>query len=262
MEDYTIDEDIRNSLDEKRRLFGKFAATKWWEESNFSNILSRKVKESRGFKLSFLNNSDLEQIIIQDYDESKRCLHSKNYKATVILCGAIIEAILTAVLDKKEMVCFSDLKYNNFLSKYPHAKGTLNSIKIYFDKTTFAIDFPKLFEKIGSIITDKIFIDLEKISIDDKTKLRTAFTELKANLKKLISTKKLYGLALANLTDTVKIFGLINDKNIFSYIDPLRDYRNAIHPGVQIRKTINLDYSKATIAIETVNLLVEFFNKA
>lgn len=59
-----------------------------------------------------------------------------------------------------------------------------------------------------------------------------------------------------------KDHNLIQDENIFSLIDPLRNYRNMIHPGVQLRKSISPDLSKANIALDSINLLISDINKS
>lgn len=258
IKDHAIDEHLRKAVEEKGSLFRIFNDFKWWEESNFPDLLSGKIRESKGIKII---NKDLEQIISHDFDEAKRCLQVKSYKAVVLLCGAIVEAILTSVLDDKKMICLPEADYRTFLSKYPHARRVLEPIKLFLDNNTLPTKYPALNRAIATFISGKVYIDIDTLTGEQTTELDSiAHSELMRNYQKLIPTEHLYKMVLANLTDLVNIFSLIKDDNLFHYINPLRNFRNAIHPGVQIRKTISLDHSKASIAIETVNLLLKYFN--
>lgn len=170
---------IRSIVVNKSQYFSQFSY--WWKSPNFEYLLTKKIEKSKDLQLDFLENEDLKRLIIEDYGEANRSLQSKNYKATILLCGSIAEAILTAVIEKARLPGINTKKlYNNF------------------------------------------------------------------NLSKLL--------------DTAKNHDLVIDKNIFSLIGPLRNYRNTIHPGVQLRKSISPDLSKATIALETIKLLLEDLN--
>jgi hypothetical protein len=170
---------IQSIIENKSQYFRQFSL--WWRDPNFESLLSKKM-ETGNLQLDFLENEDLRNLIIEDYGEAIRSLQSKNYKATILLCGSISEAILTAVIEKAR--------------------------------------FPGI------------------------------------NLDELYNNYNLY-----KLLNVAKNHNLIQDKNLFSFIDPLRNYRNTIHPGVQIRESIHLDLSIATIALETVKLLFRDLNK-
>lgn len=173
---------ILRAIEDKSNYFDLFSI-KWWNENDFPYLLSRKIEESKELNLTFLDNEDLERLIIEDYGEARRSLQCKNYKATILLCGSIVEAILTAAIAKA---------------------------------------------KIPGITSEKLYEVY--------------------NLHKLI--------------ELAKNESIITDSNIFSFIDPLRNYRNTIHPGVQVRKSVSLDLSKARIAIETIKLLIKELNKS
>jgi hypothetical protein len=171
-----------DALERKSRYFDQFA-TDWWNESDFGYLLAGKIRESEDLQLAFLDNEDLKKLIAEDYAEAWRSFQGRNYKATILLCGSIAEAILTAVIEKAGL-------------------PGITAKKLYWDY----------------------------------------------NLSKLV--------------DLAEQHQLIQDKALFSLFDPLRNYRNAIHPGVQIRKSLTLDSSKARIALETVNLLIKDLSKA
>ena len=171
---------ILNVLENKSRYFDQYSID-WWNENNFAYLLTKHIREAKGFQLDFLENKELKHLIIEDYSEAIRSLQSGNYKATILICGSIAEAILTAVIEKENI--------------------------------------------LG------------------------------------ISKNRLYKLVLNDLINTAREFDLIEDKNIFSLIEPLRNYRNMIHPGVQLRKSVSADLPKAKIALESINLLINDLNK-
>jgi hypothetical protein len=174
---FAMNPTIRDAIEDKSRYFEQFT-TGWWNESDFGYLIAGKIRESKELRLGFLENDDLKKLIIEDYAEARRSLQGRNYKATILLCGSIAEAILTATIDK-------------------------------------------------------------------------------ANLPG-ITTKKLYtDYNLSTLVDTAEKHNLIKDKTLFPLLEPLRHYRNTIHPGVQVRQSLSLDSSKARIALETINLLVK-----
>ena len=168
---------LESSIEERSMYFNIFSVD-WWNERDLASLLTNKIEESKYLQLQFLGDEDLKRIIIEDYIEARRSLHSNNYKATILLCGSIAEAILATIIDKKLP--------NNY---------NINTLKFY---------------KMIEITRDE---------------------------------------------------GLVTDKNIINLIDTIRNYRNLIHPGVQIRKSISPDLQKATIALEVINLLIIDLNK-
>ncbi|MDI6795186.1 MAG: hypothetical protein QME81_20365, partial [bacterium] len=118
-------------------------------------------------------------LLIEDYAEARSSLQSRNYKATIVLCGSLIEAVLVDILKQKE-----------------------------------------------------------------------------------IPTQKAYNqLTLNDAINTIKSHKLIKNQALLSLFDPLRKYRNMIHPGVSDREGILPDPSIAHIALETVNLLIKELNQ-
>ena len=72
-----------------------------------------------------------------------------------------------------------------------------------------------------------------------------------------ITTTQLYKSDLAPLIDLAISNGLIKDTNLKELITPIRKYRNLIHPGVQLRKDLTPDESKAAIALAVIEILVK-----
>ena len=63
------------------------------------------VTEKRQF--TFINDKDLRIIIERDYSEIQRAYISECWKSVIILCGGVIEAILTDLLTSKDAVAKS-----------------------------------------------------------------------------------------------------------------------------------------------------------
>jgi len=167
--------DIIDSVSEKSKYFNKWAL-EWWNYKEIGSLISRKLDLSRNVQFNFLSNTDLKNLIIEDYYEAISSLHSKNYKSTILLCGSIAEAILIDIL----------------ISNNP---SSINQLLKY---------------------------------------------------------------TLSEATEAVK--SLINNKELLSLLTPLRNFRNLIHPGVQVRKSLIPDESIAKIAMETLNLLIKELN--
>ncbi len=174
---WTKNPGIRLAIEEKSRFFDQ-VDSQWWKEDDFVSVLATRMQESKGVTLNFLGNADLKLLISSDRQEAEKSLRSKNYKATILLCGSLAEALLTAVLDRG-------------VSGWPSRK--------------------ELYEEY--------------------------------NLNKLIelSVKK----------------KIITDRSLRQLLDSIRNYRNMIHPGVQMRQSLVPDEHKATIAVETLNLLIK-----
>jgi len=168
--------DIIDVLSDKSRYFNQWASD-WWNTENFENLITRKLERSRNVGFNFLSDPDLKLLIIKDYEEAISSLQGRNYKATVILCGSISEAILVDVLIQN-----------------PPSGVTTNQLLQY-------------------------------------------------NLNPAIQA--------------VKNNGLITNNELLALLQPLKDYRNLIHPGRQKRRSIAINSSIATIALETVNLLIK-----
>jgi hypothetical protein len=177
-----MNQPIQAVLAEKGAYFDKFASD-WWDESDFAYLIARRMEESKELHLGFLANEELKRLVLEDFAEARCSFHSRNYKATILLCGSIAEAILTAVIDKA---------------------------------------------RLPGISTQKLYRDF----------------------------------GLSRLIDVAQEHGLIRDKSLLLLLQPLRHYRNIIHPGVQVRKSLSPDSSKARIALEIVNLLVKDLNEA
>lgn len=177
-----LSQSVQDALAEKSRYFDQFAS-EWWNESDFAYLIARRVQDSKELQLGFLENEDLKRLITEDFAEARRSFRSRNYKATILLCGSVAEAILTAVIDRAGL---------------------------------------------PGISTNRLYQDFN----------------------------------LSDLIETAREHGLIRDRTLLLLLEPLRHYRNLIHPGVQMRKSLSPDSSKAGIALEIINLLVKDLNQA
>ncbi len=135
---------------------------------------------------SFVSSAENRAIIERDYEEVRSCVAANAHKATIVLCGGIIEALLIERLLENE----------------EDAKAAAEKLKP----------------------------GLEKRDID-----RWFFQEL---------------------IDVAADMGILSsDFKTMAY--QIKDYRNVIHPGYEIRKSFELTHVKATAAVALVGLLVE-----
>lgn len=170
-----LTDDTRAALPEKQQYFDRLGQ-EWWRDPDFGEILRHRILSARELPLQFLANADLARLVGEDYAEAKRSLQARNYKSTILLCGSIAEAMLTAALGAAS---------------------------------------------ISGLTLEKLYRDY----------------------------------VLDRLIDEAAKAGLLTDRPLQSLLQPLRQYRNMIHPGVQVRRSLEPDSSKATIALETVKLL-------
>lgn len=170
-----IDNSYLTAVEEKNLAFAA-VANEWWRITDLPSLVSEEVYAAKGVQFRFLENADLKASIISDYAEAQRCLNGKNYKATIILCGSIIEALITAALENEP------------------------SVKM--------------------------------------------------------STKRLYELDLSKLLSEAQTHQVLKDQPLAELMSPLRQWRNMIHPGAQIRKHLTAGRQEATIGIEVVDLLI------
>ena len=93
-------------------------ASDWWTRTDFGYLLSTTIGEAAGLKWAFLKDTELKRLVIADYQEATRSFLSKNYKATVVLCGSIVEAVLTEVIAKAGIAGVTRQKlYNSDLNE-------------------------------------------------------------------------------------------------------------------------------------------------
>jgi len=93
------DPGIVSGLAQKKDNFSQFATT-WWEYPDFAYRLSRAIDESRNLGLDFVDDSELRRLVAADYAEAKKAFQAKLYKATIVLSGSIVEALLVLLCHK------------------------------------------------------------------------------------------------------------------------------------------------------------------
>lgn len=92
----SILDSFQDKINEKKLLFDELGLV-WYKDSYPIDYVSRKVKKHENFDLSFIHSSKLKGIIETDFREAERSFTARNFKATMVLCGSIVEAILRDV---------------------------------------------------------------------------------------------------------------------------------------------------------------------
>lgn len=173
-------EAILRALEEKSGFFSQFRYD-WWGEANLGQLMEEEFTELDIPGFAVIADSKMRQLVMRDYAEAKRCFHGRNYKATILLSGSVLEAVLTAVLADRGLVSVNEL-YKKYV--------------------------------------------------------------------------------LVNLIDAAQQHKLLHDKSLYSLLDPVRNYRNLIHPGVEMRGDLVPDKPKAQIALETINLVLSDLSRS
>ena len=137
---------------------------------------------------SFIANPELRSIIERDYQEIPRCLAAEAYKAGIVMCGSVMEALLLDAL----------------LADEPKAKQSAEALTDNGGKV------PK---------------DLGKWS-----------------LRSMIA-----------VAQDLQILS----KTVLGMSDPIREYRNLIHPAVEMRKKIAAEREEARAAQTALDVIIK-----
>jgi hypothetical protein len=147
-------------------------------EIEIEQTTTSPVTEKKEFY--FITNGDLRKIIARDYQEIQRAYISECWKSVIILCGSVIEAILTDVL----------------LSNETNAK-----------KAKSSPNKP----------------DITRWDLSDLIKVSVELCVVGSGVEKLSHS--------------------------------IREYRNLVHPGNEIRNKLMFDAEEARIAVEVLNIV-------
>jgi hypothetical protein len=82
-------------LEHKRAAFSRIS--RWWTLSDLPSAIRNAVHENEGLKFSIIKDQAFRSVIASDLEEAERSLDGRNYKATLILSGSIVEAVLLAL---------------------------------------------------------------------------------------------------------------------------------------------------------------------
>jgi hypothetical protein len=104
-----VTSDLIDAISEKSVYFNQYA--EWWKQNDFGHLLSKTILDAGELHLGFIDDPDFKRMIIEDYIEARRSLASKNYKAAIVLCGSIAEALLIFVLVRKAPTLDPDKLY-------------------------------------------------------------------------------------------------------------------------------------------------------
>jgi hypothetical protein len=82
--------------EELRELWRQVPAD-WWRIAGFADALDRLG--SRGSQLGFIEDEEMRVFVEGDLIEARTCLSTGNYKASLVMAGASVEAVLLAILE-------------------------------------------------------------------------------------------------------------------------------------------------------------------
>ena len=135
------------ALEHKRSAFS--SVSDWWMLPDLPTAIRNAIQGIEGLKFKVIKDPAFRSIIAADLEEAERSLDGMNYKATLILSGSVVEAILVALHkaaglvkvthEKKGLVDFAkaglaDLIYSsgvNKLVKQDVTRSLLHSVREY-----------------------------------------------------------------------------------------------------------------------------------
>jgi hypothetical protein len=88
------------------------AADGWWQETSFSHAFDNSLSNA-SHVLMRIKDAGLRDSILHDLTEAERSLHSRSYKAAVVMSGAAAEAMLLALLQQETSLATSALQKMN-----------------------------------------------------------------------------------------------------------------------------------------------------
>lgn len=100
-EDKQLLSSIRDYL-EKYQIYKNNYVKKWLKEiekfaEKWKNSQETQM-EIPEFNFEFIRDTEVKKLLIKDWKEAKEAFHNKLYKSTIILCGAVLEALLIDAL--------------------------------------------------------------------------------------------------------------------------------------------------------------------
>lgn len=93
-----LDSVHRPKLSEYDRTFLNSFSDGWWEDPAFYEVIENADQARAGLGLDFVEDVQWRQILQRDIRETHRSFDAKNYKATQVLAGSVLEAALLAAI--------------------------------------------------------------------------------------------------------------------------------------------------------------------
>ncbi len=90
---------LSDAVDRKQPYFDRLSRG-WWSNPRFSLLLSTEIARSDDLDLTPIQDQAHRRRILEDFQEASRSLQANNFKAAIILSGAIVEAMLLAILEE------------------------------------------------------------------------------------------------------------------------------------------------------------------
>jgi hypothetical protein len=106
---------LPRQLEQRAQLFQELSGA-WWQQAAYADAFDEDPDEGGEFDLSLVPDRNDRLLLRHDYHEAVSSLSAQNYKATVILCGSLAEALLRIWLQR-----------HNYLTASQLDKGDLNS---------------------------------------------------------------------------------------------------------------------------------------
>jgi hypothetical protein len=102
-------------LNQREALFQELSG-RWWQQAAYADAFDEDPDEGGDFDLSLVQDPSDRALLRHDYHEAVSSLSAQNYKATIVLCGSLAEALLHIWLQR-----------HNYMTARELDKGVLKS---------------------------------------------------------------------------------------------------------------------------------------
>jgi hypothetical protein len=99
---------LLHRLEERAELFQELSG-RWWKEAAYADAFDEDPDQAGDFDLSLIQDPSDRALLRRDYHEAVSSLSAQNYKATVVLCGSLAEALLRVWLQRHNYVTAQEL---------------------------------------------------------------------------------------------------------------------------------------------------------
>ena len=95
-------------LDQREELFQELSG-RWWEQAAYADAFDEHPDRAGDFDLSLIQDPQDRATLRRDYHEAVSSLSAQNYKAAIVLCGSLAEALLRVWLQRHNYLTAQEL---------------------------------------------------------------------------------------------------------------------------------------------------------
>jgi hypothetical protein len=104
----SVNPGLPRRLEQRTQLFQELSGA-WWKQAAYADAFDEDPDPGGEFDLSLVPDRNDRALLRRDYHEAVSSLSAQNYKATIILCGSLAEALLRIWLQRRNYLTSRDL---------------------------------------------------------------------------------------------------------------------------------------------------------